>query len=108
MTATQITKLTEKEFSEFIMNNALVVVKFSAAWCAPCKVLTPVVEAVAAENPTVSFIEIDIDDAPLLAKELDITSVPTLHFYKDGNLMVEKTGVMTKPKLMIELTKALY
>lgn len=62
-----------------------VIVDCSAAWCGPCKMMIPVLEKIAEElSDKVKFVKLDVDHQSDLARELRITSIPCLIFYKDG------------------------
>lgn len=63
----------------------IVLVKFSATWCMPCKMISSTIESVVSEfSSVVKFKEIDVDDYPDLAKKYKIRSVPTVILIKDG------------------------
>ncbi|KAE8632694.1 hypothetical protein XENTR_v10001638 [Xenopus tropicalis] len=62
----------------------LVVVDFTATWCGPCKMISPVFEKLSVENPDVVFIKVDVDDAQDVAAHCDVKCMPTFHFYKNG------------------------
>ena len=64
--------------------DALVVADFTAVWCGPCQKIAPVYEALAAENPSVHFVKIDVDELGELAAQLGVTSMPTFLFYRNG------------------------
>src|SRR5438874_516211 len=74
-----ITWVTEREFEREILRSDLpVFIEFTADWCAPCKQIAPEVDALAREmRGKIKVVKIDIDKAPLLARELRVQSVPT-------------------------------
>jgi len=76
----------------------LVVKRFTATWCGPCKALAPVVAEVAKENTDVQFEIIDVDVNPSAAA-YGITSVPTIIFEKDGQEVKRIVGVTPKSNL---------
>lgn len=73
--------------------NPIVIAKFSAQWCGPCKALVPLIEKLSADFPQVTFVDIDVDQAPLLAAKFQIRSVPTLMAWKGGVNQWTKIGV---------------
>ncbi len=81
----------------------VVVVDFHAAWCAPCKALSPILDEISEENPEISVVKVDVDAAPNSATAAAITSVPTLLFYKDGALVDEIRGATSKRALLAKL-----
>ena len=83
----------------------LVVKRFTAAWCGPCKALAPVVAEVAKENTDVQFETIDVDSNPSAAA-YGINSIPTIIFEKDGQEVKRIVGLTSKSNL-ITLIKSL-
>jgi len=80
-------------------------VKFSAEWCGPCKVLAPVVEDLAKQYAgKVDFYGLDIDQSPEVPSSLGIMSVPTIILYKGGQEVGRMVGG-TKPKIEEALKK---
>lgn len=79
------------------------IVYFSADWCAPCKVLKPLVKKVKDEGHNVLFV--DVDKEPLMAEYYGITSVPTLVGVKDGKEVIRKVGVISEKELLEDLVK---
>jgi len=69
-----------------------ILVDFFATWCGPCKMLGPVLESYAKQNPTLKILKVDIDNHPELAREFAIMSVPTLMVFKEGNKVKKETG----------------
>ena len=78
-------EITNEEFNEIINNShKLVVVDFFAEWCMPCLMLAPIIEDLAEEMKEVKFVKINIDDNSELARKYDISSIPCLVVFKDG------------------------
>lgn len=82
--------------SEKLAQNKLTLVDFWATWCGPCRMLSPIVEELAAETPDVVFAKVDVDQHPELAMGLGINSVPTLILFKDGQMVDRSIGVRPK------------
>jgi thioredoxin 1 len=70
--------------------------RFTAAWCGPCKQLTPLFEQIQTSFPNVIFETIDVDSSPEEVQEHFITSVPTVIFFKDGMAKQRFTGIQPK------------
>ncbi len=81
----------ENEFKELIKNEK-VLVDFYADWCGPCKMLGPVLETV----ESIDVLKVNVDMFPNLAREYGVMSIPTLVFFKDGNVVSSEIGFKSK------------
>lgn len=82
--AENIVKIDDSNFSEKT-STGLVLIDFYADWCGPCRMLTPILEALAKElNGKLVVAKLDVDHAPKTTANFQITSVPTLILFKDG------------------------
>ena len=77
----------------------LVVVDFYTTWCQPCRHLGPVLERLVEQNTDVEFYKIDLETSEELANYHNIKSIPTLYFYKNGDLKQTTTGFVAEVKL---------
>lgn len=68
-------------------------VDFYADWCGPCRMLSPVIEKVAAEVKTVKFIKVNVEDMQAVVEKMGISSIPTLILYKNGKEVDRFVGV---------------
>lgn len=88
------------EFEEFINSDKLTVVDFFATWCGPCKMLGPVFQSVTDElNTKVNFLKIDIDQFNEIASKYQVASVPTIIYFKNGNVVDKTVGFMDSDTL---------
>jgi len=84
---------TVTEFNNLVAkNNVLIVIDFYATWCGPCKKLEPFYEKLSQYYENVLFFKCNIEHAEDLANQLDITAMPTFHFYKNGKLVHKLEG----------------
>lgn len=91
---TEIIKLTESNYQNEIASGA-VAVDFYADWCGPCKMMAPIFEEVAAEyDGKVKFAKLNIDESKSIAVANKVMSIPTLLFFKDGEVKDRVTGVI--------------
>lgn len=79
----------KEELQKAIQENEVILVKYGAQWCGPCKMLIPVLEAVS-ENYAVA--DVDVDELKEVAEEQGIMSVPVLQYYKSGELVKTEIG----------------
>lgn len=82
---TQVVKVDEADFDEQIANfDGTAVVDFFADWCAPCRVLAPHIEKLAAEHPEIRVAKVDVDRASRVAARLGVRSIPTVVRFDGG------------------------
>lgn len=95
-----VEKLTDSTFDAALAKGGVAAVDFSAAWCGPCRALAPNFEALA-ENyaAKAAFYKVDIDEAGDVAAKFGIMSVPTILFFKDGQVAQKSVGLKTTPAL---------
>ena len=77
-----------------------VVVDFWAAWCGPCRLIAPELEALAAERPDLKVVKVDVEANPQVAGRYGIQGIPTLALFRDGKPVA--TSVGAKPRRAIE------
>lgn len=100
-----ILTLTDKNFSHQTKNK-LVLVDFWAEWCAPCRMMAPVLNDVASELSGNSFVgKVNIEQFNALAKTYKVRSIPTLILFKDGKEINRFVGVKNKDFLLREISK---
>ncbi|MDG1849808.1 MAG: thioredoxin [Flavobacteriales bacterium] len=89
------------DFRQIVASKKPVLIDFYAEWCGSCKTLAPILSDVAREmGDKVRVIKIDIDKNPILARKLNVRSVPTLLIYKEEILLWRQTGVVPKNQLL--------
>jgi len=84
---------------EVLADTRAVLVDFGATWCAPCRTLEPIVEAIAAEGRC-KVVAVDIDDAPETARRYGIRGAPTLVVFRNGQRVAQHVGVTTRQKVL--------
>ena len=96
--------ITEQNFDEIMNNNAVVMVDFGATWCGPCKALAPVVEEIAGEYESRATVgKADVEECPAIAARFRIRNVPTVLFFKNGELKDKSVGGVQKKTLTDKL-----
>lgn len=81
------------------------VVDFWAAWCAPCRMMEPILGELAHEYAArdVRIVKVDVDQAPRTAEAFGVRSIPTIIFFEDGEPLFEMVGAVPKPVLVREI-----
>lgn len=92
---------TDTNFKKEVLESHLpVVVDFWATWCAPCKMIAPIVDELAKEyHDKVKIGKVNVDENPKTATHYSIMSIPTLIFIKNGKVMDKVVGVLSKADL---------
>ncbi len=91
--------------ADVLTNSKPVLVDFWAPWCGPCRAVAPVLEEIAAEHgDRLDIVKLNTDENPGVTSRYGITSIPTMHVYKDGEVVKTLVGAMPKPKLVRELS----
>ena len=95
-----IINITKDNFEKEILNcDKKILIDFYAVWCGPCKMVAPLVEELAMENPDIKVGKVNVDDEPELAAKFGIMSIPTLVVVKDRTIIAEKIGYAPKSEL---------
>lgn len=90
---------------DVLASNKPVLVDFWANWCAPCKMVAPVLAEIAAEKAGQLIVaKLDVDANPETARDFQIVSIPTLILFKDGQLVKRIVGAKGKAALLRELS----
>lgn len=93
-------EITDATFSQEI-SEGLVLVDFWAPWCGPCRMQAPILDQLSQkyDETELKITKLNVDDNPQTAASFGIMSIPTLLFFKDGELVEKRVGVQPKPAL---------
>ncbi len=90
----------DADFQQKVLGSAEpVLVDFYADWCGPCRMLGPVLEELASEQPTVRIVKVNVDHSPQLAQQYGIESIPALMVFQNGRVVGRHVGLANKAKL---------
>ena len=85
---------------EVLDSDKPVLMDFYAPWCGPCRMVAPVLEEIALENPDIKVVKVNVDDEPLLAKRFRTYSIPTLVVMKEGMITQQVVGARSKEQIL--------
>ena len=108
--AAPIVHATDEDFETLVASQVgVTVVDFWAPWCAPCRMMAPILDEVATEHAGrgVTVMKVNVDEAPDTSGRYGIRSIPTLMFFRNGEPLFEMVGLVPKPVLERELGELL-
>lgn len=87
-------------FEEIKNSDKKVLLDFYADWCGPCRMVSPIVDEIAEENPQYLVGKINVDEEPQLAQEFSVASIPTLVVMKNGKIVNQSMGARPKAQIL--------
>ena len=96
-----VININQDNFQQEVMESEKpVLLDFWAAWCGPCRMLSPIVDQLAEENPHIKVCKVNVDEQPELANRFQVMSIPSLFVIRDGEVINQALGVQPMEKLL--------
>ena len=93
--------ITNTNFAEIVAGDEPVMIDFWATWCGPCRILSPTVDEIADEYADrITVAKCNVDDAEEIAMQYRLMSIPTLLFFKGGEVVDKRVGVVSKDEIV--------
>lgn len=101
-------EITDSTFDEILNSDKLVVMDFWAEWCGPCRMISPIIEELSAEYADKAVIgKVDVDSNDEITSKFGIRNIPTILFFKNGELVDKHVGAAQKTALVEKINKLL-
>jgi len=97
-------QVNREQFNE-IIRQGVTLVDIYADWCGPCKMIAPIIEKIEKENPNINVVKVDADQEGAMMAVYQVGSIPTLLFFKDGELQKSLTGFQPQSKIQAVLNQ---
>ena len=99
-----VLNITKENFeNEVVKSEKVVLLDFFAAWCGPCRMVSPIIDEIAEENEHIVVGKVDVDAQSELATKFQVYSIPTLVVLKDGKVVKQATGAKSKAQILAML-----
>ena len=96
-------RINKNNFDLVKNSDKTVLLDFYADWCGPCRMVLPLVEQIAEENPQYLVAKINVDEEPELAQEFGVSTIPTLVVMKNGEIVSQSVGAKQKAQILAML-----
>jgi len=86
--------------NEVLKSENAVLVDFFAAWCGPCRMLSPILDEIAEERADIKVVKVNVDEEPELAAAFSVVSIPSLFVVKEGKIVKQSVGALPKARIL--------
>ena len=99
-----VININNNNFQDEVMHSEkLVLLDFWASWCGPCRMVSPIVDEIAAERSDIKVCKINVDEQPELAAQFGVMSIPTMVVMKNGKVINQAVGARPKAQILAML-----
>ena len=95
-----VISINKNNINDIRNSEKIILLDFYADWCGPCRVVSPIVDEIAKENPQCLVGKINVDNEPELAQEFGVSSIPVLVVMKDGKIVNQSVGAKSKQQIL--------
>ncbi len=93
--------ITKDNFEQEVLNSEKpVLLDFWASWCGPCRMVSPIVDEIAAEHPEIKVCKVNVDEESELAEKFQVMSIPSLFVMKNGEIANKAVGAIPKNQIL--------
>ena len=98
-----VSMVNKNNFEQVRNSGKTVLLDFYADWCGPCRMISPLIQQIAEENPQYLVSKVNVDDNPELARAFGVASIPTMVVLKNGRIVNQWVGARSKPQILAML-----
>ena len=95
-----VMNVNNENFNELKNSEKIVLLDFYADWCGPCRMVSPIVDEIANENPEIVVGKVNVDNVPELANLFGVSSIPMLVVMKNGKVINQAVGARPKEQIL--------